>query len=209
MVSHPSYLQLDRLALGDGSPDLAAHVEGCRECGAHLGRLLLPVAVPRELPRAKSRKWLWSLLALSLSSAAAVAVVVLPQRHPGVTAKGSPSVAVYLRRAGRVSLWDGVHPLQAGDAVQLKVQSFGYSRITVGAVESKQVQTLYEGEAQPGTATLLPQAFTLDGRGGDALLVVFSRAPLTPEDLRAARESRRRDEELWTTVLDLTKGDAR
>ncbi|HEX4382217.1 MAG TPA: hypothetical protein VH083_04685 [Myxococcales bacterium] len=209
MVSHPSYLQLDLLALGDASPEVAAHAEACGACGAHLGRLAVPVAVPRELPRPKSRKWLWSLLALSLSSAAAVTVVVLPRRHPEVTAKGSPSVAVYLRRGGQVSLWDGVHPLQAGDAVQLKVQSFGYSRITVGAVESKQVQTLYEGEAQPGTATLLPQAFTLDGSGGDALLVVFSRAPLSPEDLRAARESLRRDEELWTTVLDLTKKDSR
>jgi hypothetical protein len=58
MVSHPSYLQLDRLALGEGSPEVAAHAEACSVCGAHLGRLLLPVAMPRELPRAKSRRWL-------------------------------------------------------------------------------------------------------------------------------------------------------
>jgi hypothetical protein len=210
-VKHPSFLQLDRFALGSGSQEISEHLRDCQMCNAHFGRCALPVAVPawvRELP--KPRRWRWSFLALALSTAAAVGIVVLPQRHPEVTAKGSPSVAVYLRRGERVSLWDGVQPLQAGDAVQLKVQSFGYSRITVGAIESGKVQTLYEGAAQAGAATLLPQAFTLDGGpGGEALLVVFSSGPLSPEELRAARESQRRDSRQWATVLDLTKKASR
>ena len=206
-MKHPSFLQLDRFALGSGDAEISEHLRDCQPCNAHFGRSSLPVAMPawaRELP--KPRRWRWTLLALSLSTAAAVAVVVVPRGHSEVTAKGNPSVAVYLRRGEHVSLWDGVQPLQPGDAVQLKVQTFGYSRITVGSIESGKVQTLYEGVAQADAATLLPQAFTLDGANHDeALLVVFSREPLSQDELRAARESQRRDSRQWTTVLELTK----
>jgi hypothetical protein len=213
MSGHPSFLQLDRLASGIADTAVAAHARHCPECTAHLGRCEQPVAIPawvRELPAPRKpgfwRRW----AALGVLVTASLLIAVLPRSHEEVTAKGTPAVAVYFRRGERVALWDGVQPLQAGDAVQLKVQTSGYSRVTVGSIESGKVQTLYEGAAQADAATLLPQAFTLDdGTRDEALLVVFSRQPLSAEELRAARESLQRDGRLWTTVLDLTKKASR
>jgi hypothetical protein len=212
MSGHPSFLQLDRLASGIADTAVAAHARHCPECTAHLGRCEPPVAIPawvRELPAPRESGFWRRWAALGVLVTASLLIAVLPRSHEEVTAKGSPAVAVYFRRGDHVSLWDGVQPLQAGDAVQLKVQSGGFSQVTVGSVESGQV--LYQGAAQADAATLLPQAFTLDAAARDeALLVVFSQKPLSPDELRAAHEKLQCDGKLWTTVLDLTKaGGAR
>ena len=108
-MNHPSFLQLDRFTLGSGDVEISEHLRDCQPCNAHFGRCALPVAVPawaRELEKPRGRKWLWS--ALALTSLAALPLVMLRSSQPLVTAKGSPSVAVYLRRGEQVSLWDGV-----------------------------------------------------------------------------------------------------
>lgn len=208
-MSHPSLLQLDRFALGQEEPSLAAHLEECTVCAAHVGRCQQPVPVPawvREIKQPRKPLWLrW--IALGTLATAALAIAVLPRGNYEVTAKGTPSLAVYLRRGERISLWDGVQPLQPGDAVQLKLQAAGFARVTVGSIDGGEVHSLYEGATSPNAATLLPDAFTLDASARDeSLLVVFSQRPVTLEELRAARAGQPRDARLWTTVLDLTKG---
>src|SRR6266446_801276 len=42
MNAHPSYLELDRFALGGGSSATRSHAENCPRCGVHLSPLAEP-----------------------------------------------------------------------------------------------------------------------------------------------------------------------
>jgi hypothetical protein len=204
MTAHPSFLRLDKLALGLEDKECSAHLASCDQCRAHQGRLEQPVAVPRSVRElAAKQRPLWPRLVFLAGAVAAVALVVGPRgTREMVTSKGNPSVAVYVKRGERVSLWDGQQPLRAGDSVQLKVQPAGFSLVTVGSVEGSDVREIYRAKAAGDSAVLLGQAFTLDGAAADEqLLIVFSRDPV---DLRAAREKLPRDGRLWTTLLNLT-----
>ncbi len=221
MSGHPSFLQLDRLASGLADAETSRHARACSACSAHLARVAPLPSTPewaRALPPVRGpwwrrllagrAKWL-PAAACGLALAGAVAVVALPRAEPVVSAKGSPSVAVYVKRGGRVFLWDGRAPLRAGDAVQLKVQPESFAQLVVAEVGEPggDMETLYSSEMPQHQATLLPQSFTLD-RGPTALLFVFSQAALTRGELEASARQLPRTQRVWTTRLELTKGDA-
>jgi len=115
-------------------------------------------------------------------------------------------VAVYVKHGEAVSLWNGVAPLHAGDALQLKVQAIGYDHVTIGSPQHDSVRELYRTRAARGGATLLPASFTLDeSPGSESLLIVFSRDPLSEAALRDAWHKLPRDRKMWATVLLLRK----
>lgn len=214
MSSHPSFLELDRHALGVGVPATADHVTGCSQCQAHLQKLEQQLPVPawaHDVSRSRRFRWLGApqLVALGACAAAvAVAVAVLPRPHAEgeIGVKGNPSVAVYIKRGERVSLWDGRSPLRAGDSVQLKVAPEGFRRVVVASIEGGAAKELYAGPVAARDATLLPESWTLDAAPGpEALLVVFSNTPLSPDELNSALARLPRTRELWTTRLPLTK----
>ena len=218
-MSHPSYLQLDEHALGRLDPAITAHAAGCARCGAHLHVLAGPVAIPAWVKALQGEspgpRW-WSLKGLfavsTLAAAAAALLVASPPRpaHEETTPKGSPTVAVYVKAGSAVSLWNGVSPLQAGDAVQLKVRPEGFSRVTVASVEAGEAREVYQGAVLSKGVSLLPVAFTLEGPARDLrLLLIFSRQPVAPEELKRALDEPRRDRDQWTTLLDLTRGGTR
>lgn len=213
MSAHPSFLRLDRLALGADDREAAAHATSCSGCAAHLERCAQRLSVPGwagALAHPRRTRWWRSphLVAIGGMAALAVVVAIGPRLAPreGVSSKGSPAVAVYVKRGERVVLWNGVQPLHAGDSVQLRVQPAGFAHVTVGAVEGTTVHELYRAESAGNSTLLVAQAFTLDGASPDErLLVVFSQSPLSDRDLHDAREKLPRDARLWATLLDLTK----
>jgi hypothetical protein len=214
MSGHPSFLQLDRLELGLDDPETARHVAGCDECRAHVGRCQMPAPVPAST-RARAERgarstrlltWLCGVPAL-IGVMALVAVEV--RRGPGndaLTAKGSPSVAVYVKRGAAVRLWDGQAPLLVGDALQLKVFATGFTRVTVASLASSGIVELYSGALAARGETALPQSFIVEGDPGrEVLLVVFSRAALSASELRRVGDDLPRTQRLWSTRIEFLK----
>jgi hypothetical protein len=195
-MSHPSFLQLDRFALGLPEP----HIADCAECRAHVERCRAAVQVPAP-PKAYPWRWL-----LALPVAALLAVVIVRQNGDSIAAKGAPSVAVYVKHAAAVSLWDGQARVAAGDALQLKVAPSGFPRVTVASVEPAGMVELFAGQISPRGETTLPRSWTIDGAPGpEVLLVIFSRAPLSSPDLRAARDDLPRTRQMWATRMEFWK----
>ena len=216
MSEHPSMLQLDALSLGAGEASVVAHVQGCARCAAHVGRVQQELPVPawvRELKTqphgAHDSSWLFrsSLIAALALFVAGGVLVRVKHRDPAQSdrgVKGMPSVAVYIKRDGVVSLWDGQAPVQPGDALQLKVAPGGYSRVTVAALQDGTLTELYADSAA-GEA-LLPRSWTIDDEAGpEVLLVAFSRSPLTKAGQEAALATLPRTREIWATRLQLAK----
>ncbi len=220
MSAHPSMLQLDSMSLGGGDASTAAHVKGCARCAAHMARVQQALPVPawvRELGpprrgRLRSWSWLyrWSVVAaVVLVAGGGVLLGVKPWNADQFDrgAKGTPSIAVYIKRDGAVSLWDGQAPVQAGDAVQLKVAAEGYSRVTVSTVQDGTLTQLYAGPA--AADSLLPRSWTVDDAPGpEVLLVAFSRSPLTKAGQQAALATLPRTREVWATRLQFVKKGA-
>jgi hypothetical protein len=213
VTAHPSTLQLDALALGADDPKAAAHVRDCARCAAHVTRVQQTLPVPawvRELGAFRRGKWSW-LHRLAIAGVVVLfAAGVLVQRKPWNVhqidrgAKGTPSVAVYIKRQGTVSLWDGQAPVQAGDGVQLKVAPRGYVRVTVSTLQGGTLTELYQGPT--AGETLLPRSWTVDDAPGpEVLLIAFSRSPLSKAGQEAALATLPRTAEIWATRLRLEK----
>ena len=218
MSAHPSMFQLDAMSLGAGDASTAAHVRQCARCSAHAARVQQELPVPawlRELgpsqrSRSRNRWWLyrWSLIgAVVLFLGGGVLLREKLWNGGGRWERGSkgmPSVAVYIKRNGDVSLWDGLAPVRAGDAVQLKVAATGYSRITVAALQEGTLTQLYAGAASG--EDMLPKSWIVDDAPGpEVLLVAFSSAPLTKAAQEAALARLPRTSEIWATRLQFAK----
>jgi hypothetical protein len=120
-------------------------------------------------------------------------------------AKGSPAVALYIKRGGRVSLWNGHSAIQVGDRIQLEIASGGFSQLTVASF-GEETELLYAGPIDAKRPAMLPVSFLVDASpGAERLALGLSRAGLTAEELVAAVAGHRRDGSLWTTELVLTK----
>ena len=180
---HPSFLTLDRLALGMVvSESERAHIQACAHCQAHIEQLRSNELLPswtRELElhsgahrvrllRTRSTRWLGHA-ALGLAAAAAVLLMVIrrqetldtvPDRSPDqvayTTLRGAPSVGLYVKRGPRVQLWDGRMPIAPGDRLRLKVVPEGFTHV---AVFSRSDAPEAESRAQ----LLLSQPITPDG----------------------------------------------
>jgi len=216
MTAHPSMLELDAFALGAGRAEVATHVEGCTRCAAHVARVQQQLPVPawvREVEasrgRARHPAWIFRSSVLVAVALFALGTFFVRMKHRGPDepdrgVKGMPSVAVYIKHEGVVSLWDGEGPVHAGDAVQLKVASGGYPRVTVAAVQGGTLTELYAGSAA-GEA-LLPRSWMVDEEvGPEVLLVAFSRSPLTKTGQEAALATLPRTRDIWATRLQLSK----
>jgi len=216
MSEHPSMLQLDELSLGVGEASVAAHVQACARCAAHVGRVQQELPVPawvRELggppDRARDSSWLFRSSVVAALAMLVVAGVLVRSRYWGDErsdrgVKGMPSVAVYIKRDGVVSLWNGQAPVQPGDALQLKVAPEGFSRVTVAALQDGTLTELYAGSA--AGEGLLPRSWTVDDAPDpEVLLVAFSRSPLSKEGQEAALATLPRTREVWATRLQLVK----
>jgi hypothetical protein len=186
--SHPSYLELDRLALNRAAPETAAHVAQCTRCIAHIAQLT-PVAPPPawlgqlQPPRARARKRTLAAALGGLAMAAALCLALLRPDEPAYDgAKGAPAVAVHVNREGRVALWDH-GPLRPGDRIRLEVAAAEFEYVSVFTSQgSAKLSAMYSGRVPSHGQTLLPKAWLLDAAPGpERLLVMFSHAELSEQ----------------------------
>src|SRR5262245_46113149 len=90
-IEHPSFLVLDRLAVGASVPShVRAHFETCTDCREHLQQVRQEWSVPewaQELEREKSwprsvRPWGWIGRLVGLGAAAAVLLLAVRGTEP-------------------------------------------------------------------------------------------------------------------------------
>ena len=186
MMRHPSYLSLDRHALGHDDDEVEAHVQTCERCQDYVDSVKrdpgpVPLSILREV-RAPSRPRLGWVAAVALAATLALVVWAgLPvlgdrssEEEPYTMVKsGSPSVTVFVHRAGEVRVWDG-DPLQPGDSVRLRIEPAGTGHdVTISTPAPEGDVVLYEGELTPDG--LLPVSWEVDAEPGpEDLLVVIT-----------------------------------
>jgi hypothetical protein len=219
--AHPSFLALERHALGATRPELAAHLAACASCAAYVADAAPSAApVPAWAREAKPRRTSWLTPFRSLGLAAAVAGVVLvgvnlsrPRAPDGdgvdgyIGTKGAPGAWLFLKRGDDVHVWNGNEPVVAGDLLRFKVQGAGFAHVGVFAVvpEPPGYARLYDGVLAGAQALSLPSAWEVDARSGDeTLLVVLSAAPVAPGDV-AGLAARGDDAQHWLRRFVLTK----
>ncbi|MFZ5442215.1 MAG: anti-sigma factor family protein [Myxococcota bacterium] len=185
-MSHPSFFALDAYGVDPRAGDVEAHVKACPQCQAHVAAVRMPAPFPPALADLKApppRAPWWRVVALGFATAAVLLTVgVLSTREPpsAFTAKGAPSVALWLNRGGKVVAWTG-QPVVAGDAVRIEVAPAGLTHVTV--VDEHTRQVLYEAEVPDGAPTFTP-AWAFDGQSpSESLRVVLSRGPVSAEAL--------------------------
>lgn len=199
MSEHPSFLALDRHALGEPTADVILHVAGCAECRAHVeaARVASPIPaqlldlVPTPVPRFRWWRSPWVRRGIPLAIACAIPIYVgayvgvgqyvakrerpVHRRPPVVDVKGAPTAAAWVKHGDTVTLWRGT-PLEPGDAVRFQVVLEHFTRVTVIDATSKTV--LYEAVVTKEATT---PAWTLDASpGGDVVWVVLSNEAVTP-----------------------------
>jgi len=210
---HPSSLALDLLALGQGGPDVAAHVASCDSCRDQV-RASAPLPsgpVPAWVQRPPPRRLGWVLPVLVAAAAGLVGVVTYPPRHRVAPAastrpKGFPAFAVYVEHGGRVRLWDGRSTVSAGDQLQLKVSAAGFDRLVVGALDQGTWSPLFEGPVSTAGETTLPLSFRVDADGETVQLgLLWCDHPCPVSDLPAAAKVAPRDAHRWWTFVALRR----
>jgi hypothetical protein len=192
-TEHPSYLALDRAALGGLSQDLERHVSACAECRSYLETLAEPppesglMETRRRLERARvaSRPWLWAAIPVAAAAIALLFVTQPPvkvQEAPYVGVKGFSSVWIYVRRGADTQLWDGKRVLRPGDQLRLKVDPGAARHVEVYALkDGDSPERLYSGDLVPGELAMLPDAWELDDQAGaEQLFVVLSEREVKP-----------------------------
>jgi hypothetical protein len=206
---HPSFLALDRHALGVAQPDVAAHVASCETCRARVAAPAPTAAVPawaRELPPRRRAWFLWpvstrprafGLAAAALACAALVWVtggkIGTPAgSHDYVGTKGGPELWLYVKRDDSVALWNGSDPVIPGDLLRLKIQPDRFKHVTVfGAARTATTTAtaggysrLYDSAIASGEPTALPFSLKVDTQPGDeSLLVVLGSAEVRPDQV--------------------------
>ncbi|MBM4784457.1 MAG: hypothetical protein GQE15_42880 [Archangiaceae bacterium] len=184
MNEHPSFLALDRHALGASTPEVAAHVGACSVCRAHLDAVSVAAPIPPRVlglrPSAPWWKQRWFQVLLPVAAALVMVVLISARPADELRAKGPPTAIAWVKRGDDVSQWKGA-PLTVGDSVRFQVAPEGLSRVTV--IDGTTRTVLYEALVKETTMT---PAWTLDGTpGGDVVWVVLSNDVVTPAIIEA------------------------
>ncbi len=206
--AHPSFLELDRHALGVSAAGVAAHVATCEACQAHL-RLVEPGGAAADVPawalaqRRRPPRLRWSV-SFAAAAAACALVLWLAVGHRGgggIETKGGPELWLYVKRGERVDLWNGTDPVRPGDRLRLKLQPDRYRHISVFGGAGR----LYDAPLVSGQLTSLPFSWEVDAQPGDETLVVIlgpeSVAPEEVADVLARGDAAR----YWSRRLVLAK----
>ena len=198
--AHPSYLTLDRAALGGSSSGVIEHLASCEECQRYVAALgdAPPAAAKAPIRagiarahqrRQKVSRFRW-LAGASVVLAAACVLLLVGRTKPPVVEepasyvgeKGFSSVWIYVKRGSATKLWDGKQAIAGGDRLRIKVDPAGYRRVEVYSVKDPNApELLYSGSVAPTQSVTLPDAWEIDSEpGAERLMVVFSNQPIKP-----------------------------
>lgn len=197
---HPSFLALDRHALGVASPEVAAHVASCATCQARLPATATAPALPawaRQLPPRRRAWFVWPVrtkpraFGFAVVAVACAALVWVTARRPDyIGTKGGAELWLYVKRGDSVALWNGTEPVVPGDLLRLKIQPDRFKHVTVFAVSKPATATagaysrLYDSAIAGGEPTALPFSLKVDAQPGDeTLLVVLGATAVAPDQV--------------------------
>lgn len=203
MNPHPSYLRLDRLALGAHDRDAREHVETCHACRTHV-LSVAPAGAERvhevRVRRLRAGRRFLAVAGAVTALAAGIAIAFLrPEAYVG--AKGDPAVAVHVKRGDLSFLWNGAVPLVPGDVVRVEVSPEGRRYLAV--VGGDPPAPLWSGALSGHEDFLVPGAFALDGSPGpEVITIALTDAPLTADEIRALPAAPRG---AWVTRLSIPK----
>jgi hypothetical protein len=225
-AQHPSFLALDRHALGIAQPEVAAHLARCETCRARLPAAGPAPDVPawaRQLPP-RRRPWLfWPVSTRPRTFGLAVAAVACAALlwvtggklftpagpHDYVGTKGGPELWLYVKRGDSVALWNGTDPVTPGDLLRLTVHPDRFKHVTVfGATRTPgEYNRVYDGAIVSGEPTALPFALKVDAQpGAETLLVVLGSASVPPDQVdRALAGDGEKEGRRWSRRLVLSK----
>jgi hypothetical protein len=219
---HLSMFELD-LYFASSAPDarIAEHVAGCERCSAYLERLDalqqgLPLPSPRQAVsrssalRRRPRGFGLTLAAglMVLGAVTALLLSSLDGDAPPVAIKGSPAVQLLVRRGEETRPWDGVSPVQPGDALGLRVACEEFSHVTVAAASAAAPGGWSQLSAGPCPAAGAALPFTLvvdEAPERERLAVVFGMSAFDVPALGAAIDRQRLDAGAWVTRFELDK----
>jgi hypothetical protein len=125
--------------------------------------------------------------------------------------KGTPAVALYINRQGKVDLWNGQSPIWPGDQLELKVVPDGLTRVQVFTEQPvlgprKRLIEIYRGPLAPHRTTLLPKAWQVDEQAGaEMLIVVLSQKVISPSTVQKELKSPTKNRSFWLTQLRIPK----
>jgi hypothetical protein len=233
-AQHPSYLALDRAALGSRTAALSRHLAECERCRAHVDRIAEPVAVPgaveldRPGRRAVERRqparrgWLNGLAAAATAAVLLVALLIgrdrdepprpadTPAETGFDTAKGGRAVGVYVLRGRHTFLWNGNEPVEPGDSIRLKLVPEGMTQVHVFSPSgARELALLHRARIAPDRDALLDAAWRVDGVGErEVLIVVLSAESLSLARAQAAAREGGMGEDVWVARLVLPKRPA-
>jgi len=178
---HPSFFELDQLALSGGEARLAS-LNGCVQCLAYIEGQQRTLPVPswvHQLDKPKWPRWLqrrWLAFFMSGALATTAALLITVRRNHGVepeVAKGLPSVSLLIKHGEQVRRWNGKESVEPGDSLMLEAISSGCREISVESRSGTSPALLYRG-ALRGERTLLPQSYRVDAEPGpERLRVLF------------------------------------
>lgn len=172
MIDHPSYLELDRGALGS---DVATrtHLLACERCRRHVERLAhceTPPAWVRQLSSRRPARRVWWGVGFAVAAAVIALVVFSRESSPAfTTVKGGPAVVLHIKRGDAVFAWDGAGVVMPGDHLRLQIAASEYVRVTVRGADNA---ALYDGPIPAGGALELPVAWEVDAQPGPEILAV-------------------------------------
>jgi hypothetical protein len=211
LQAHPSFFALDLAARGATVPGVHEHVAQCSRCSAHLQRTSTPLLPPAAmLERVGQRRsgFNWIVVTGPIAAAACVVLALTMNRSPVAAVKGLPSASLFVRHEGTVNKWDGLTPVDVGDALRVEVDpgSFAYVAV-VNAGRAGSPDVLFAGARPPG---LVPGAWAVDETGrAESMVVLFSRRPLRTAEISQAVENVPRGADVWAVRFDIKKSERR
>lgn len=190
MTEHPRIRDLEACAVGEATPELAAHVDGCIACRGHLAKLeherqalldRLPparfvagVAARRAASERRTRRRrLVVASGLGLAAAAAV-VLVLPPPAPatGARLKGV-GVEIFRKRGGVVEPLGAAGRVRAGDGLRVSLTLPAPQHASIWFVDAHgRVDPYPGGERELAAGPNLLPGVTVDAPCVDMTLVV-------------------------------------
>ncbi len=213
---HPSFFELDRLALKAEPAELERILGSCPECLRHVNSVKQSLPIPawvRDVSVPKPRSPWWSPMLLGAAGLATVSVALLVLRPlvqeptDEVRAKGVPSVTVLIRHDSTIGPWDGTSPVKPGDSLQLQISPAGFRHVTVAVPSgSGKPEVLFQAAIAKEGSTLLPQSFRVDAVGtAEHLSVLLSKRPLRDDELSRPPSGSPGRDGVWSIELVIPK----
>lgn len=225
---HPSYLALDRYALGAVALEVEQHLSACARCRGYVDEVRQPARVPDWVTDMSKTRIPLPRMAFVTVPAIAVAIAMIVSitrwaewgepaqstRTTYVAAKSAPLVVIFLKRGEEIIAWSHER-VRAGDSLRLGVSSGGFDRVTVLAEAHGAWIQLHEGSISeskgPGLPmTLLPVSFRVDSLGDHERLTVVLSHGLLPRGFEPLGDGPSvnpgiKDGSIWAQTIDLPK----